>query len=465
MRASVLSSTLTAGWFYRDRTLYPVAALSAALVGATLAIEPAFAVLPVAVLICGVLLIDARARVLFVLFGGLAIFQQGDDLSPLKVAFLLGFGVACAGAATNVLRIRDTATLEAARPLIAASIAMGGLLVISAGVAYAHATPVGSLWLRDVAPYFLFIAVPLFGLDAREAFSYRALVRILVAAGILGALAFAVTWLQRRGIADFGTERIGLATHYVPAGLFAYAMSLALCARKLRWLAVAGLVLALLLATGTRSNLALLMAPLAIAVGSRHAIARRSVRVLVFLPLTAVATTLIAFAVLQASSANLDHVERRIEAFRTSGTGEDNSFVERQRQTEVALDAFSDHPVFGAGPGTLFEWQTVDFRQVTSYLLDTPATFPAKFGILGLVTLLFVLSRYLAFIRIIGRHSGNGEMYFTLVGYAAIVAASTLFYSPLEDKGFAFTLILLVGLALHPRQRLSDPARPANPER
>jgi hypothetical protein len=447
------ATSIAARLLERDRTQYVAAVAIAVVMGAVLTVEPVIALLPVAVLVGALLLVDGRARVVFVVFGGIAVFQQGDELTPLKAMFLMGFLVASAGAVMHLEGLMSTQAYRLLRPLLAASVAVGVLLVVSGGVAYAHGTPLASLWLRDIAPYALFAAAPVFALDAWSAFSYRALVRLLVAAGLLGAVAFAVTWLQRRGIADFALARIGLATHFLPAGLFAYAMSLALDAKRLRWLAVAGFTLALLLATGTRSSLALLAAPLAIAFGARRAIAQRSIRLFVFVPITILLTLAAVAAVLHFSDADQADVSRRIEAFRTSGTGMDNSYIERLRQTSVAWDTFKDDIVFGAGPGTIFQWVTVDRRLISSYLLDTPATFPAKFGLVGLLVLAFVLVKYVSFIRMVGRERVNDGTYFMLVGYAAIAVASTLFYSPLEDKGFAFTLILIVALALHHRPR------------
>ena len=94
------------------------------------------------------------------------------------------------------------------------------------------------------------------------------------------AIAFAVTWLERRSIATVGFDaaRLGLASIYVPAALFAYGIAVTLHegARRAKWLFLAGLVLALLVATGTRATLVLLVVPLAIAFGARRQLAPRA---------------------------------------------------------------------------------------------------------------------------------------------------------------------------------------------
>jgi heme/copper-type cytochrome/quinol oxidase subunit 3 len=69
-----------------------------------------------------------------------------------------------------------------------------------------------------------------------------------VSAGLLGVTASAVEWLQRRQIAHFDASRIAVASLFNPAALFAYAMASALHerAKRLVWLLVAAVILALL---------------------------------------------------------------------------------------------------------------------------------------------------------------------------------------------------------------------------
>jgi hypothetical protein len=71
----------------------------------------------------------------------------------------------------------------------------------------------------------------------------------------MAALLFAVGWLERRSIANLGLGSVGLASIIMPAALFSLAMSAALQAdvRRPRWLVLAGLILALLVVTGTRT--------------------------------------------------------------------------------------------------------------------------------------------------------------------------------------------------------------------
>jgi len=168
--------------------------------GAALAIEPLLALLPIAALVSALLLVSGRARIIFVVFGGLLIFQREQGLDTSKMAFLLLFAVAFVGAFHNLRTMRNTRAFRLARPLLAASTAFAALVALSGVVAYNNGIPLGGAWLRDVAPYLLFVSAPIFALDAQASLSRRALVALLVGAGTVGAISFAVSWLERRGI-------------------------------------------------------------------------------------------------------------------------------------------------------------------------------------------------------------------------------------------------------------------------
>jgi hypothetical protein len=99
-----------------------------------------------------------------------------------------------------------------------------------------------------------------------------------------------------------------LASIIMPAALFSLAMSAALQAdvRWTRWLILAGLILALLVTTGTRTTIVLLVAPLAIALGARRQLAARSVRLALLGPATVAATLLFGGAFIGISGADTE---------------------------------------------------------------------------------------------------------------------------------------------------------------
>jgi hypothetical protein len=328
---------------------------------------------------------------------------------------------------------------------------------ISLGVAYSRTTPLTE-WLRDIAPYVLFASVPVFALDAQASLGRRRLVQLLVAAGVLGVMAWAVEWLGRRGIAHFDASRIAVASVFVPAVLFAYAMASALHGRAKRvvWLLVAAAVLALLLSTGTRSTLALLLIPLAIALIARRERVNRTVRLLALGPVAAALTLAVAVAVISMIGANTEYLNERVALVTdTANSEEDFSYVDRVEQSRVAFDAFKAHPVLGIGPGTHFEWRTHDAHHRSDFIMDTPMTFPAKFGVLGLLVLLFLVAGFLAFARRLGRGHPPTVAYLTLLGFLPAVAVLGFLAPPFEDKGLSFGLILILALAL------AETSRPA----
>lgn len=422
--------------------------VACALVGAAVAIRPVIALVPLAALMAALLLIDGRARIVFVLFGGLLVFQRGEGLDTPKMAFLALFAVAFLGALVNVRTLSHTLAYRLATPLLLASVAVAALAAISLVVAHNNATPLAGWWLRDIAPYLLFATAPFFALDAQTALRMRSLVALLVATGTFGGVAFAIHWLDRRGIAHINASRFGLASHFVAAGLFAYAMSAVIHARRRKWLALASLILALLLITGNRATLVLVLAPLAIALGARRHRLTRSVRV-AFVGPVAIAVTLVVAAVgVRIAGADEASLARRLDILRSTASSSDASYRERLGQAEVAWSVATSNPILGRGPGTVFVWSTVDRRQVSSFVLDTPLTFPAKFGFVGLLILVYVVWKYWSFVRSLIRLQGPTIASLALIAYMAIIAGTALGVSPLEDKGLSFGLMLMLALAL-----------------
>jgi O-antigen ligase len=447
-RPSSLGMGMTRAWFAR---LGPLAALLlSAAVGISLASHVVLAFIPIGLLVAALLLVDGRARLAFVVFGGPLVLQRSEGLAMSKLALLAGFVVAFAGAFFNVRKRRRTAAYNLARPLLAASTTFAALAVLALVLAYARGTPLVDS-VRDITPYLLFASAPIFALDAQAVLGRKALVRVLVALGTFGAVSFAVAWLERRGIANLPLARVGVQSLFIPAALFSYAMSIVLQtnARRPRWLLLAAILLALLIATGTRATLTLIVAPLAILVASRRQLARRSFRLALLAPVAVAMTIGFALAVVEFTHADISYLQNRLTLLRSSGqSASDASFNDRLEQGRVAWAAFKSSPAFGVGPGYLFEWTPQGELPQSGFVLDTPLTFPAKFGILGLAVLVFVLTRFWSFARSLVRGWGPDVPYLAVVGYLGVVMALSLFAPPFEDKGFAFGLIVLSAVAL-----------------
>jgi O-antigen ligase len=435
-----------------------VAVLAPALsvgVGVAVVGHRVLALLPLAALVSALLLVNGRVRIGFVLFGGMFALQGAAGISAQKVAFLAVFTLAFMGSLLNISKLRGSAAYVLARPLIGASIAFAALGVVSLGIAYRHGTTKVD-WLRDITPYLFFASVPVFALDAQAVFSRKALVRLLVALGALGSLSFAVVWLQRRGIASLPLSHIGLSSVLGPAALFAFAMAAALheSTHRVRWLVVAGAVASLLVSTGTRSTLVLLVAPLVIAVASRHRRATRSFRLAAIAPAAVGLALLFTVGVVLATGANKQYLRDRVSLLAASGnSASDASANDRRQEGRVAWDVFKSSPIFGVGPGHLFEWTPQGGQPRSTFVMDTPLTFFSKFGIAGLVVLLFVVMRFWRFVRRLTRGLPDPlASNLALVGYLGVVVASAALAPPFEDKGLSLALILLLAIALADRR-------------
>ena len=431
------------------------------IVGAAIVWNPILAALPIAMLASALLLADGRLRTLFIVIGALAIFQSSEELSPLKAGYLLGVGVCFLGAIHRVAVLRTSDAYRVALPLVRISLAFVALIFVSLPVATATGIPKID-WLRDAAPYVFFALAPLFALDAQSSMTKRALERLLVLAGIVAAVSLAVTWIERREIAELPIARFAFPSLLLAAALFAYATAHALegPARRGRWIALAALVLTLAVVTGSRVNLLLLVAPLAIAVGARRHLARRTVRLAVAGPIL-VGIMLIAFQ----SAVNLTGgresvlVERQALLFSIGDERIDQSYTDRTIQAEAAWDVFAAHPFLGVGLGYRFEWTDAAGAVQSSFNPDTFVTFLANFGSLGIIAIAIFVIGYISFLRSLARNRPARIPYLTLIGHTAVIGAVAFQAPPFEEKGLALALLLLLALAL---REVSQPSVRSN---
>ncbi len=432
-------------------------------VGLALVRVPVVAVLPAAAILALPLLVSAPVRIVFVVFGILLIFGTSEELTPGKFAYLAGFAAAGVGAFFNVQTLARTPAFAALKPLLHASIALVGLVLVSYPVAHFQGTPPRD-WLRDSAPYVMAALAPLFALDAYSSMSKRALERVLLLAGLLGAFSFAATWMARRGIGTLGLEAIGLPTLLLGAALFAYAMSVIIQGgpRRGTWLAAGVLTFALLIASGTRTNVILLAAPFAIVLGARRELGRRSLRLAVALPVVIVLVAVATQSVLKVADADESIVRERIALLLKSGDKSDGSYIERVNSTRAALDSFRSSPIVGVGPGAPFIWEGADGTIFTTRSIDTPVLLVARFGLLGLAWAVLYFISYAVVIRRLARIDPRPTISrLALVGFGAILLANALLLVPFEDKGFTAATLLLFALAL--RESFEEPRLPAAP--
>lgn len=423
----------------------------------------------------GLLAFDGRLRVAFVLFGGMLALQSSATLDATKFAYLVGMVLCLAGALVAVWAVRRTPDVRRAVAWIAASAALAVVIAISFLVARANGTSTTD-WLRDAAAYALFAALPVYALDGRASSSRKLLVAMLVVAGLLGGLSWAVEWLNRRDILDLPFARLVFPSPQLPGMLFLFAMASALTAgrRGGKWIVLAGLTLGLFLVTGTRSSLLLLIGPLAMAALAGWDRIGRSMRILLLHAVVAVAVVLaFQLAVILPAALGLG---RAAGEPGSSSPGNilgdrigsmpgllgdptsDGSFKERLAQYQAAWALFVSSPIVGVGPGHSIDWVDVSGNPRTGFTADTPLVLPAKFGLLGILVFIGVAMAYGFTVRAALRRDRRSAITLTLVGYGLWTIVSLPLGFPIEDKGASLALVLLLALAF--AERASEPSSP-----
>jgi hypothetical protein len=424
---------------------------SALLAGAALGYAPAAGLLPVAMTVGLALLVSGPARIVFVVFGGLLALQSSQSLSAIKVAYLAGVGVALVAALAQRRRA-DAAAVAQLNPLLRMSGLFFALILVSAVPAFAKGTP-PTAWLRDVAPYLLFAAVPILALDVGATTSRTLLVRLFAVAGILASISFMVEWLDRRHFANLHVSRIVLPSGALATALFCYAVSRVLHGSRGRipWFALSVFLVSIELVTGTRSSLVVLASLPVIALGARRATPKRLRRLLAFVVVFAAAVSISAQVVAKLAGADTGPAVQRLESIFQPGATftSDASFRERKIQTHRAWADFRSDPVFGAGPGHTFIWLDQFGKRHDSFTIDSPLAFLAKFGLLGLAVLLAAAGSVVVFLRRFAMTSPEASVLrAALMGYAAVWLVFLPLGLPFEDKGFGLGLLFLLALAV-----------------
>lgn len=425
--------------------------------------------------------LDARALgIVTFVAGGLLVFQSSDALDASKIIYMLLTIVVVAAA---IARLIGERTEILAEPMLVAwltvSMAFGSLLVISFPVAASTGTP-GTMWLRDAAPYAMFAFAPILAVDGRS-LPRRFFVALLITGGLLAAVSFAVQWLGLRGILELPIERLILPTGIVAETLIAYAAARAALERSsARWIILGGTVLGLFFVTATRSTLLLAAIPIVVAVLAPNA--RRwaprvvggtlgvAVSVLLLFSITVfyipqlidqVSTAVGSGPIAPSASAETSRpnpIGDRIESIGSAikDPSSDASFAERLAQTRAAWDVFASRPIVGSGPGHLIEWISASRGAQAGFTLDSPLLYVAKFGLLGIVALIWLAAVFLSTVRRY-RHDGPPIAFLTLAGFGTVFALAALLNSPFEDKGLSFATLLVLGVAFAP-----DPGVPTD---
>jgi O-antigen ligase len=428
----------------------------AAALGAGLAVAPAVSLGVIALIMIAFILEDARVRGFFVIVGGVAVLQSSAHLSSLKMIYLAGVGVSLFAVAWRVPELRASAAYRRLSPLFSGSVALGALIILSFPFAILNgAAPVD--WLRDSAPYLLLSAVPWLALDIRTAMSDAALRAALFGIGLVAVLGFAVRWSSLHGLWEGPFRTAGLPSFMLAGSFFCYLVAAAIAGRRNQvfWACLALIVLVgLLVSTGSRTLFVWLIIPVFFLILSLGKGRLRQARAKVLFSTSAAVVGLL--LVLSVSGLPSSLMLGDSPAFRRLATVEtilvspsaDASYQEHQTQFDLALRTFREHLVLGTGPGHFFEWFTPAWTTERSLTIDTALSFLAKFGLVGLVILGFWALQYVIFIRATLRASGFGVAGTALAGLGLLTLVSLPGGSPIEDKGYAFGLLLLLALSL-----------------
>jgi hypothetical protein len=411
----------------------------------------------------------AKLRLPFVVFGGMLALQSSADLDATKLIYLAGTAICLAGALVSAWRQRGTYEARQLAPWFLGSAALVAMLVVSFPISSANGTP-AMAWLRDAATYGLFAAVPVFALDAHLTLSRRALLTILVIAGLAGGLSWAVEWLARRDIVELPLSRILLPTGQLPTALYVFASAAALSSRRFAsWAVLAGVVLGLFLVTGTRSSLILLAGPLAMVVAAGWQRAMAAFRPLALHAFVAVFVVVVFQVSLSAAAADPlpddgggspapgpaetsgpDVIGDRFGSLPDllGSPASDASIRERAAQYQAAWSLFVRSPVWGVGPGHPIEWIDVSGIRRDEFTADTPMVLPAKFGGIGVAVFAVIAYAFVSVAIAAFRRAGPSRVPLSLIGYGSVAAVGLpLGFLP-EDKGASMALMILVALSL-----------------
>ena len=434
--------------------------VGAVMFGWLVAFKPFAAVACVALLPALLLLISPKVRVVLMALGPIVFFGGSAEFTAPKQLFLFAAAAAFVGSFLRSRHLRNSAEYAALKPLLVASTAFLVLAALSFFIARLDGVALKP-WLRDVSPYVLFAAAPYFALDGATTFTASRLRALLCGAGLLGAVAFAVTWLSNRGITQLPITWIGFPSVLLPSALASYAVAAALQGRRHTWfwVLIAATCFSLLAATGTRSALVLLASPVAIVFAAPRQFSRRALRLSLGVPFAALAVVGVVASVIAFSNANTAVLRDRTDTLFTSGSQVDRSYLDRVSQSRASLDAFHAAPLLGQGPGVPIEWRDSFGKVKFGSTVDSSFSYLSKFGLAGIVPLVILILMYVLFVQRLARSPIVLTSRLALVGFGVVTVLWSILNVPFEDKGFPVGFTLLAALGVVELQRsLADRA-------
>ncbi len=381
---------------------------------------------------------NSMARLAWLVGGGLLVFG-GESVGAPKLAYLASAGLVAIFSASRVYR-SDATWLRPFRPILSATILLALMLTVSLFVAIDENGFMN--WLRDAAPYLLLIVAPVVALDAAHEIRESTVMRMAVLFGSVAAVGFTTDWLNRRGISALPVGRFVAGSGVVANCGFAFALALVVSGpRRWFWAAIATAIPATMLTTGSRSLIGMGVAFIGI-LGrrSRHRMGPVRIAALVLC-----VGGLLAYSVprlMGVISTDPAFLDQRIAAAQSVLAGEgadDGSYAARAESYDWAMAAWQSHRWLGTGPGFLYPRG--------SFTLDTPLLIVAKFGIIGTAVLAIYMATLLLCTRSAARKFGWRPAHTGLRAFALIVLVLLPLAPAFDDKGFAFTIALVLAAA------------------
>lgn len=380
------------------------------------------------------------ARLAFIVGGGMLVLQSENTES--KIAYAAGAAIFLVVALTRVPKsMRTRAEIAAFRPVFYGGFAVLTLVVVSFFVASSHG--VGTVpWFRAALPYALLGTLPIVGLEVAIDSSRESVTRMFVFFTAIAPISFMVSFLDRRGISTLPIGQFAITSIALCAALLGYSLAqVATGGRRSVWFVAAVYVPLAVLLSGTRSGLAL-FAGVGGVIGHPRKMRLPAAKVAAVTAALGFALWILVPLIGSKLTSTPDFYSRRFASIPAllgsdDPAAADQSLDLRAIQSRVLREAFSESPVFGQGPGKLYEGITA---------LDTPVAILAYFGIFGIVVLIWyaiLWYRSIARLREITSHTSATAAFrvfvFTLVGYFPLGLVT-------DDKGLALALCLFVAL-------------------
>ncbi|WP_406636677.1 O-antigen ligase family protein [Pseudarthrobacter quantipunctorum] len=408
--------------------LYVVAATSLLVVDPTLTVAAA-----AAPLILYLMVRKSWVRVAVIVVGGMLVLGSSSDVGPAKMAYA-GAMFLCVVISTIRLSLNPPTWIRIAVPLFAWAAIL--LLCLLMGAIATSGQDLMTV-VRQGVFYTMIPLAPIVGIDAGREIQSKSAIRWIGVIGFVAAAGFAADWLNRRGVSSLSFGRFVVSSLILSALGFALALVMIIYARRLErvlWTLAAIAIPAALLITGTRTNLVVFFALVGLlGVTAKFGVPMHKALLLLAFLAAAVAVLLPIFAEYVIKTPGF--LESRLNALMNVATGsrKDLSLEARTEQYYHVWNWIQESPWFGKGPG---------FNPPIS--LDTPLATVVRLGVIGTIAMVGFLGSLLWMVYTTGKKYGRSVMHTATRGIAMVAVVMLPFGSPVEDKGFAFMLVLLI---------------------